>query len=238
MKHFSSLAGLALLGLVSVAVFSVARGPRLPAPAQGEREQKSTPPGMVYVPAGDTTLGTDDPDADDDARPARRVFVPAFYLDKTEVTNAEFAKFQPTRTFPKGEESLPATGVTYDEAAAYLRWAKKRLPTDAEWEKAARGTDGRRYPWGNTYDKSHVAARTTRPSKLPCGAYSRVRPVGSAPGGASPYGCLDMAGNAWEWVEGHFNDDPEKRVLRGGAVGYGERASRTYSRAVEGAGAT
>jgi formylglycine-generating enzyme required for sulfatase activity len=235
MKRAVGFAGLALVGLASFALF---RTPRSPAPAQLAREQESTPPGMVYVPAGEVTLGTDDPDADDDARPAHREFLPAFYLDKNEVTNAELAKFQPTRAFPKGEENLPATGVTYDEAVAYLRRAGKRLPTDAEWEKAARGTDGRRYPWGNTYDKKRVAARAKRPSKLPCGGYSRVRPVGSVPGGASPYGCLDMAGNVWEWVEGHYNNDPDKRVLRGGAVGYGERASRTYNRGVEGAADT
>jgi formylglycine-generating enzyme required for sulfatase activity len=238
MKRVVGFSGLALLGVVSLTLFSVARTPRLPAPAQVTREQEATPSGMVYIPAGETTLGTDDPDADDDVRPARREFLPAFYLDKNEVTNAELAKFQPSRVFPKGEENLPATNVTYDEAVAYLRWAGKRLPTDAEWEKAARGTDGRRYPWGDTYDKARVAARGKRPSKLTCGGYSRVRPVGSVPSGVSPYGCLDMAGNAWEWVSDLYNDDPDKRILRGGAVGYGERANRTYARAVEGAADT
>jgi formylglycine-generating enzyme required for sulfatase activity len=67
---------------------------------------------------------------------------------------------------------------------------------------------------------------------------ARVRPVGSVPAGASPYGCLDMAGNAWEWVQGFYQGNPQQRILRGGAVGYGERSCRTYARSVEGSGAT
>jgi formylglycine-generating enzyme required for sulfatase activity len=230
--------GLLGLGAITAVGFRALSYPRLPAPAQIAVERAATPPGMVYVPAGEAILGTDDPDAEEDARPARRAFLPAFYIDRNEVTNAEFARFKPTHVFPKGEERLPATGILYDEAVAYARWAGKRLPTDAEWEKAARGTDGRLYPWGNTYDRTRVAARAKRPTKLPCGGYSRVQPIGSAPKGASPYGCLDLAGNAWEWVSDLYQNDPEKRILRGGAAGYGERANRTYSRGVEGAGVT
>ena len=193
---------------------------------------------MVLVPAGECLLGSDDPDTDEERRPQQRRFVPDFYIDRLEVTNAEFKRFRPSRTFPKGEESLPATDILYPDAEAYAKWAGKRLPTEDEWEKAARGTDGRRFPWGSTWEKNKVALRAERPTKKACGTYSRVRPVGSVPTGASPYGCLDMAGNAWEWVQGHPNGNTEQRILRGGAVGYGERACQTYERAIEGTGAT
>src|SRR5204862_5785806 len=180
---------------------------------------------------------------------ARREFVPSFYIDRTEVTNAEFKRFRPDHAFAPGEEDRPVTNVTYDEAAAYARWAGKRLPTDEEWEKAARGTDGRRYPWGNAWDASRVAPRAHRPGAPDrpiaekranvCSAFpSRVSPAGSRPAGASPYGCLDMAGNAWEWVQGFYQGNAEQRILRGGAVGYGERSCRTYAKGVEGSGST
>jgi formylglycine-generating enzyme required for sulfatase activity len=199
----------------------------------------STPAGMVLIPAGDALVGTDDPDSDEERRPLHRVSLSAFWIDRTEVTNAEFARFRPSHTFAPGQGKLPATGVTYDDAAAYAHWAGKRLPTEDEWEKAARGTDGRAYPWGTLWDKTKVAARAAKPTqKLACGKPSRVRPVGSVPAGVSPYGCLDMAGNAWEWVQGHPNGNTEQRILKGGAVGYSERGCRSYERGIEGAKAT
>lgn len=210
------------------------------------QESSHTAPGMVYVPGGLCLLGTDDADADDDVKPLRREVVPSFYIDRTEVTNSEFRKFQSNFEFPPGEANLPAANVTYAEAAAYAKWAGKRLPTESEWEKAARGVDGRRYPWGNGWDPHLVAQRAhgagitqqaAKPGQCAIGA-SRVQPVGSVAGGASPYGCVDMAGNAWEWVQGFYNGDSTRRILRGGAVGYGERSMRTYNRAIEATGAT
>ena len=232
---------------------------RATAPADAHtqgRERAATPAGMVYVPGGLFTQGTNDPDADEDVRPIRRVFVPSFYIDRTEVTNRDFRRFRPGHIFPPSEDALPVTNLLYDDCAAYARWAGKRLPTEAEWEKAARGTDGRRYPWGDDWDAARVTARAPRPgSKTGTVAtpalteknagqicervlYSRVRPVGAKPAGASPYGCLDMAGNAWEWVQGFYQNNPEQRIIRGGAVGYGERACRVYARAIEGSGVT
>ena len=116
------------------------------------------------------------------------------------------------------------------------------------------GKGGARYgrqalPLGNTWNPRLVAPRAhtsqaKAPPPVPPGSRvcylgpPRVQPVGSVPGGVSPYGCYDMAGNAWEWVQGNYNGDPDQRILRGGAVGYGERACRTYNRAIEGSGAT
>jgi formylglycine-generating enzyme required for sulfatase activity len=198
-----------------------------------------TPDGMVLVPAGTALVGSDDPDSDEERQPLHSVWLSGFFIDRTEVTNAEFARFRPAHVFDPSQAKLPATGITYDEAEAYAKWAGKRLPTEDEWEKAARGTDGRVFPWGNTWDKSKVAARAPKPTqKLACGKPSRVRPVGSVPVGTSPYGCVDMAGNAWEWVQGHPNGNTEQRMIKGGAVGYNERGCRTYERGIEGAKAT
>lgn len=214
------------------------------------RMRVHTPQDMVLVPGGEFWMGTNDADADDEVRPMHQEFVPAFYIDVHEVTNREFHKFDPSHAFLPGDDNLPVSGVTYDEAAAYAKWAGKRLPTEQEWEKAARGTDGRRYPWGDTWDMKRVAPRRRRPNdpvkepviagkvKICSIGPSRLQPVGSVASGVSPYGCYDMAGNAWEWVQGFYNGNRQQRILRGGAVGYGERACRTYTQSVEGAADT
>lgn len=201
---------------------------------------------MVFVPAGDFWMGTNDADADEDARPRRRVFVSSFYIDRLEVTNAQYRQFRPRHSFAKGQENLPVTNLQWDEANAYARWRGGYIPTEAEWEKAARGTDGRRFPWGDELaperanyrrdgkaPESKVAASCSVP-----GARKGLKPVGQYPSGASPVGALDMAGNAWEWVADFYQGDRNRRIIRGGAHGYGEHALRSYARAIEGAGVT
>ena len=189
----------------------------------------------VYVPAGPFDMGLDEGGWDE--RPRHEVDLDAFWIMQTEVTNEQYEKcvaadvcsppFNPawgTDDFWAGYDTHPVTQVTWEQAAAYAEWAGGRLPTEAEWEKAARGDDGRRYPWGDT---------TPTTQRL---NYNReigdTQPVGSYPDGASPYGALDMAGNVWEWVADWYGDEyyatsprqnptgpeeGERRVLRGGA---------------------
>jgi formylglycine-generating enzyme required for sulfatase activity len=213
-----------------------------PSAAQRAREAAATPAGFVYVAGGAAILGSDDPDAEDGDRPARPVFVPSFYIGRTEVTHADWQRFRPEHRIPAGYADRPVTNVQYEEALAYCRFVGGRLPADAEWEKAARGTDGRRYPWGNRFEpeRCHLRREGSRPDNL-CvvpGFRQGLAAVTSYPNGASPYGALQMAGNAWEWVSDLSQGAPQRRIIRGGAVGYGERAARTYHRAIEGAGVT
>ncbi len=175
---------------------------------------KNTPPGMVYVPAGAFNMGTEKGDMHgthdirlfSDAQPEHKVDVPAFYLDKTEVTNAQYKKYCDATGYPvpphwkngqfaEGEAEVAVSLVNWWEAMAYAKWAGKRLPTETEWEKAARGTDGRTFPWPDGPDARPVFDT----DKLVTGA-KKPQTVGQKPAGASPYGVLDMAGNVFEWV--------------------------------------
>lgn len=106
----------------------------------------------------------------------------------------------------------PVVGVSYFEGEAYAKWAGKRLPTEQEWEKAVRGTDGREYPWGENFDANRCASSVKKKRE-------GTAPVGSHPEGQSPYGCQDMAGNVWEWCASWYDADKDTRVLRGGSWG-------------------
>jgi formylglycine-generating enzyme required for sulfatase activity len=180
-----------------------------------------------------------------DEKPLRKVFVPAFYIEQFEVTNRRYREFKKDHRYPPGEEDLPVTFVLKHEAEEFCRWAGRRLPTNAEWEKAARGTDARTYPWGNEFSADR--ANINRPSRhvstnaancqLPLAGASRGKLVGgSFPNGASPYGCHDMAGNVWEWVSDVWVDKSflglrqggeARGILRGGASSYSPRQART-----------
>jgi len=183
-----------------------------------EMKEGSVPPGMVLVPAGEFIMGADERSPDE--APMRKVDLPAFYIDKTEVTNRQYQAVIPEHTYPLGQDDFPVTNVSWNEATRYASLVGKRLPTEAEWEKAARGTDGREYPWGGEFNPELA-------NMLETDVGAPVA-VGRYLGGLSPYGCLDMAGNAYEWVQNWYeaypgNTDVTKeygqiyRSLRGGS---------------------
>jgi serine/threonine-protein kinase len=161
------------------------------------------PPGMVYVPGGAFMMGRET-GGDDAERPPHQVTVKPFFIDTYEVTNEGYAKFvkatghRPPATWSNGSFSpdaahRPVTGVTWDDANDYARWAGKRLPTEEEWEFAARGTDGRMYPWGNDW-QAMANANGANQSMADVGEYK----------GTSQFGAYDMVGNAWEWTATNF----------------------------------
>ncbi len=187
---------------------------------------------MVLVPAGVFLMGS--VDGDPDERPPRTISLPAFYIDRHEVTHEPYARFLeatgrkapvdwPGGKMPAKLARHPVVNVTFDDAAAYAQWAGKRLPTEAEWEKASRGSDGRIYPWGNRLEGRKFAAPLGDNSK------DHTWPVGSFPDDMSPCGAMDMGGNAWEWTDSWYgaypgNDQLEieygrkYRVIRGGGA--------------------
>ncbi len=166
------------------------------------RELDST----VLIPAGKFLMGTNLKNADAASHPQHSVNLHAYRIDKYLVTNAQYARFiaatghRPPSDWKnskiqQGELLYPVTLVNWYDATAYAKWAGKRLPTEAEWEKAARGTDGRRWPWGNEMDPSRLNTYYNVGSATNVTAYAN---------GVSPYGVFDMAGNADEWVEDDF----------------------------------
>jgi serine/threonine-protein kinase len=203
---------------------------------------------LVLVPEGPFPMGPN----------RREVHLDGFYIDRTPVTNLQFKTFLGVTGYrpedagaarflahwargsiPRGLEHHPVVFVSYTDARAYATWAGKRLPTEAEWEKAARGQDGRKYPWGKA---------DPTPSRANFGGRNRgTVPVGSFPEGVSPYGVHDLAGNVWEWCDdvddpSFYLDGPSHNprstrrpdrafyVMRGGSWMYGAQALRTYSR--------
>lgn len=193
------------------------------------------PEGMVFVPPGEFLLGSPDPEAPADEGVLREAFLPGFYIDQHEVTHLQYKAFDPTHEVPTGKEQYPVTGLSLEEARAYAAGVGKRLPTAAEWEKAARGTDGRAYPWGNEFKEGLANV----------GYKDGLVAVGSFPEGASPYGALDMTGNAWEWVEtpyvqkGLFGDPVyATEIIKGGGYSYAPFQGRACYNGFEGIGGT
>lgn len=198
-----------LIGLIVItAVLLLNRG--------GGRAAETTSQGMVQIPGGSYTVGTDNPG--DAYAPAQEITLEPFWLDKRETSNVEYAEFLvdvgdvvPSTwsgdTFPAGQEAYPVQGISFDMATDYCDWLGKRLPTEAEWEVAARGREGFLYPWGDT------ASAVTLPR-------SNTYPVGTVSQNRSPFGLYDMAGNVWEWVTEPYASVPDgQEVLRGGQFG-------------------
>ncbi|MBN1642352.1 MAG: SUMF1/EgtB/PvdO family nonheme iron enzyme [Anaerolineae bacterium] len=225
--------------------------------------------GMVLVPSGRFTMGSNEDHVQqaadwcgcsranfEDELYMHEVQVSAFYIDVAPVTNRQYQAFVAAtgyrteaerkseantwRTvYTAGKDDHPVVWMSWNDAAAYCEWAGKRLPTEAEWEKAARGADARLWPWGNNWDNARL--------NMAEGGRKTTTPVGSFPTGASPYGAVDMAGNVWEWVadwysygyyqtEAGRSADPqgppsgEDRVLRGGGYNNGVWDVRTANR--------
>lgn len=185
---------------------------------------------MVLVAGGEFTMGSDS--GEEESKPAHKVNLPAFYIDKYEVTNAKYKEFcdatgrnsPPNPPWDKnyflGRPNAPVLGVSFNDARAYAEWAGKRLPTEQEWEKAASWNQASQtkfeFPWGNVFEKDKASFGLQTPSD-----------VGKFPGGASPSGAMDMAGNVLEWVDSYFQPYPNSpannpafgeinRVVRGG----------------------
>ena len=201
--------------------------------------------GMVLVPAGFVSMGSIDPA--DPEKPAHRVQIEAFYIDKYEVTNLEYKQFcdatghpfpipWKNNSYPAGLEKYPVTHVTWQDAVAYAQWAGKRLPTEAEWERAAKGPNSTRYAYGNAYDPGKANTGTQRTS-----------PVGSYP--SAGFGAYDLTGNVAEWTSSLYKPYPYKkgdgredskadgpRVVKGGDYSSGERNSRCLVRTEEAPG--
>jgi formylglycine-generating enzyme required for sulfatase activity len=219
--------GLALIATISGGVFYGIRG-RQNRPPIGKDGAPA-----VLITAGSFIMG------DDENSPRRELFLDAFYLDKFEVTLSRYAEFLKAtgnvklpEDWPQGKIAAigdrPVVGVDWHDAGNYCRWAGKRLPTEAEWEKAARGSDGRKYPWGND-EPAGDQARFAMPYQNPV-YQDGVAPVGKYPKGMSPFGVYDLAGNVAEWVNDWYSESfssaetrnpkgPETgtaKVLRGG----------------------
>ena len=205
----------------------------------------NAPAGMVFVPGGTFRMGRNN--GDEFESPEHEVYVKPFFIDKTEVTNEEYQRFvsatgraAPSHwtdgKIPEGEAKFPVVNVSWNDANEYAKWISKRLPTEAEWEFAARGTDGRIYPWGSGWKQNNANAGKGRKGVL--------GEIGRYAAGASPFGALDLCGNVWEWTSSEFVDYPDRKVasslanaglkvIRGGAYDVPpKRATSTYRGAV------
>jgi len=213
--------GVAVVGLIAAGAWFVRS---TGAPAEEIIGKDGAP--AVLVPAGRFVMG------DDEESPRRELFLDAFYIDRYEVTTGRYAKFLAATgslrppdgweelDLARGDE-LPVVGVDWNDAVAYCKWVGRRLPTDSEWEKAARGTDERRYPWGN---ESPALDRANYQNSSPSAYDGGLTKVGSHAAGRSPFGVHDLAGNANEWVADWYSESfpaGEARNPKGPASGEG-----------------
>jgi formylglycine-generating enzyme required for sulfatase activity len=207
---------------------------------------------LIYIPAGEFTMGHQD---SYDTLPVKRMNLPAFFIDKYEVTNKRYKRFidatgykvpwsqdpavaayawnWQTRMYPQGKGDDPVVLVNWEDAKAFCAWAGKSIPTEAQWEKAARGANGKPYPWGNPWEAGKA---NTAESGL-----KQTAPFGTFKADVSEYGVNDLAGNVSEWVEEWFAPYPgnpmtnyeernKYKVLRGGSWDYSHSIANGYHR--------
>jgi formylglycine-generating enzyme required for sulfatase activity len=249
--------------LTTVATSFAATGDRWTRPADGMT--------MVYVPGGTFQMGSTDAEIEAEASqcerkpvnrvycerkfyeyesPQHRVTLDGFWMDRTEVTNAQYALCVKDGSCRESRlandptyngDDYPVAGIPWQDAVSYCTWAGGRLPTEAEWEYAARGSEGRIYPWGDEFD---CAGGNFGDDLTGCDdGYAHTAPVTSFPAGASWCGALDMAGNVWEWVSDKHGNHPsaaqanptgpaegDLNLLRGGSWGYGRSGVRAAYR--------
>jgi formylglycine-generating enzyme required for sulfatase activity len=193
---------------------------------------------MAFIPAGDFIMGSDEFEPES---PIRTVFLASYYIDIYPVTNTDYKHYMDASTampprhwkgweIPAGLENHPVHSITWFEAVMYAEWWGKRLPCEAEWEKAARGTDGRRWPWGNRFDETKALVWDR-------GEFVMTAAVDAHPGGASPYGVYEMGGNVEEWCADWLDAYPGStyhskaygkkfKVLRGGSSFFTQNHAR------------
>ena len=218
------------------------RPTKTPWPTRAPTSAPIDEPGMVYVAGGEFVFGSDE--GKEDESPQQTIHVDAYNIDVHPVTCAQYKEFIDATghrvprnwkdgQIPSGKEEHPVVWVSWHDAVAYAEWAGKRLPTEIEWERAARGTDGRSYPWGNTFESDRCNSSEA--------GIEDTSPVDQFAEGASPSGALDMAGNVWEWTADWYDAyrgsiyqldrfGVTYKVLRGGSWFDGADAMRTTTR--------
>jgi len=176
---------------------------------------------MNLIPAGEFVFGIEELARNKQDRfPARKIELPAYYIDRYEVTNTQYRLFVETtkRTapehwaageIPEGKEKHPVVNVSLQDALAYCEWVGKRLPTEAEWEKACRGSDAREYPWGELIGSTRCNCHEL--------GINGTTAVDQYPKGQSPFGVWDMVGNVWEWTTDWYDNRESMKVVRGGS---------------------
>lgn len=232
MKRFSrtKILTVVLIALIAGATLETAAAPT-------EMAAKDGAP-MVLIPAGEFWMGLAEGEGLDDEQPRHKVFLEAYYIDKFEVTIERYAKFLALTGWEKPvnwdkvklpeHANHPVIGVSWSDADAYCRINGRRLPTEAEWERAARGENERKFPWGDTKPKASMALF----GQMAQFSYDLLKPVGSYPNGIGPYGTHDQAGNVAEWVQDwydgeYYREGPERnppgpahgqyKMIRGGS---------------------